>query len=135
MQWIVIVCAVLVSVHLLFEREQRLQTAPSSITRTIHCSLQEIGIGSWDMAIVRTSPYCCLASNSLQNNCNANHNISTAMRRNQGAGNGCYCDVDAQYGPMWKPSANCVLEPWDPHMFCKRLGARRLIFVGDSLAD
>jgi hypothetical protein len=46
------------------------------------------------------------------------------------AGNGCKCEgwVD-EY--VWEP-AGCVLAAWDAAAFCDALGARSLMFIGDS---
>lgn len=98
------------------------------------CTLEQLGVGTWNHSVVRPAPYCCF-QNSRQMGCTPHPSITKRMRRNQGCGNGCNCDMDAQYGPVWVPSANCRLDAWDSPKFCERLGNKRLVFIGDSLAD
>jgi hypothetical protein len=125
---------------LLFQQIREPKVIPSSHQTTHHsnknCTIEQLGIGYWNFSTIRPSPFCCVASNSLQT-CQPNPNLDN-LRRNSGAGNGCYCDVDKQFAPTWQVSSHCHYEPQlDSTLFCSELRRqrRRIVFVGDSLAD
>ncbi len=47
---------------------------------------------------------------------------------------GCECE---DFGPdkyEYVPS-NCSLQPWDGHEFCRLLGARKILLIGDSIME
>lgn len=91
------------------------------------CSASEMGNGKWRFNNALAAHTCC----GWDEDQGKNPECKT-QNRIQVGGCGCACQANTHLFEYVEPH-ECKLVPWNASEFCRALGGRKMIFVGDSI--